>query len=528
MTIHFDHLRYRYPHARDTALDTGEFEIEDGAFCLVAGPSAGGKSTLLRTVNGLIPQFHGGTLAGSIRVRGIDPVRTPARAMARLAGMVFQEPEAQGVTDIVEDEVVFAMEQHGVAPSDMRERLDSLLDALGIAHLRTRRLQTLSGGERQRVAIAAVLALEPSILLLDEPTSQLDPAGASAVLDAIEQLHQSRGLTVLLAEHRLERLMPVASSVLEVSGGRTRMMTPREAASTLAAVPAACEIGRRFGAEPVPLTVAEARASLSKDLQVAVGPLCSAGDVLLSIGGVSVDYPSVRALNGATLEVREGEIVALVGPNGSGKSTLFRAITGLVPLAAGCVAFTRTAAQGLVDTAGMRVQERTAFAALVPQDPVLALYRDTVRDEVADTLRHRKLPAGAVSDALERWGVAGLADMNPRDLSVGQQQRVAIAAMLPHEPRVWLLDEPTRGADASARGWLAARLRAHAEAGGAAIVATHDMESAATYATRVVGLDAGAVRFDLPARTAFGRGGPCETQTAQIVDGAITPAEVTR
>jgi len=263
----------------------------------------------------------------------------------------------------------------------------------------------------------------------------------------------------------------------------------------------------------------------------------SPGDVMLRCDGVSVSYGSLPALHQATFTLRQGEIVALVGPNGSGKSTLFRAITGLSELAAGAIVFDGAAgphsavtSHAMQEMAGREpsVQERTAFAALVPQDPAVALYHDAVRQELADTLHHRGRHEADADAAMDRWNIAALAEMNPRDLSVGQQQRVAIAAMLPHEPPVWLLDEPTRGADANARSWLAARLQAHAAAGGAAIVATHDVESAATYATRVITLDAGEVRFDLPARTAFGPGGPVATQTAQLVAGAITPAEVTR
>lgn len=525
MTITIDRLEYRYPNATAPTLQVDALDIADGEFCLVAGPSAGGKSTLLRTINGLIPQFHGGAISGTIRVAGADPIRTPTREMARLAGMVFQEPEAQGVADVVEEEVAFAMEQHGVPTAEMRRRLGHLLDALGIASLRHRRLSTLSGGERQRVAIAAVLALEPSVLLLDEPTSQLDPAGADAVLAAIQQLHESRGLTVLLAEHRLERLLPAVQRVIEVELGRARAMTPRLAAAELAAVPPVCELGRRFGAGPVPLTVEEARAVLPPGLEARVAATPSTGDVVLCADGLTVRYGEYTALDAATFGLREGEIVALVGPNGSGKSTLFRALAGLIEPHPGNITLAGSPASA-------SVQQRTAFAALVPQDPAIALYHDTVREEVGDTLRHRKAAgrdiAAAVDACLAGWDLAALGGSNPRDLSVGQQQRVAIAAMLPHNPPVWLLDEPTRGADVAAREWLARRVREHAASGGGAIVATHDLESAATYATRVIALRDGRIEHDLPARTAFSADGPFATQTARLVPGAITPAEVTQ
>ena len=508
-------LTYRYPSASNPALDAVDLDVREGEFTLLAGPSAGGKSTLLRVFNGLVPQFHGGTLAGSVTVAGLDPTRTPARQMAALAGMVFQEPESQAITDMVEDEIAFGMEQQGLDRETMQRRLDRLLAQLGIEHLRHRALATLSGGERQRVAIAAVLALEPRILLLDEPTSQLDPAGADAVLTAVDLLHRAHGLTVLLAEHRLERLLPRCETVIEVEEGRVRSLAPRVAARELGAVPAVCQLGRRFGLDPIPLTVAEARGLLG---ETALRPLPTApspGDTLLSAESLTVAYGEQRALHDATFSLREGEIVALLGPNGSGKSTLFRALAGLIQPVHG-----RVLHRG--EAAPRSVPARTAFSGLVPQDPAIALYRDTVAEEVAETARYRRRPA----PSLQEWGVAHLAARNPRDVSVGQQQRIAIAAMLAHDPRVWLLDEPTRGADAVARDWLAARLSSHASAGGAAIVATHDIESAARFATRVIALEEGTIVHDLPARVAFGHSGPFPTQTARVVPGALVPEDV--
>lgn len=515
-----EHVTYAYPGRERPALEDVSFEAERGSLTLLAGPSAGGKSTLLRLFNGLVPQFHGGTLAGTVRVAGIDPTRTPARRVATIAGMVFQEPEAQAVADTVEDEVAFGMEQHGVPRDEMLRRLAVLLPAVGVDHLRYRRLATLSGGERQRVAIAAVLALEPEVLLLDEPTSQLDPDGADSVLEAIEGLRKQLGITVIVAEHRLERLLARVETVLEVAAGRVTAMTPREAGARLVAVPPVCELGRQLGFEPVPLTVEEARrAAAARGLQAKPANGAPApGDELLRVEGLTVAYGEQVALQDAEFSLREGEIVALIGRNGSGKSTLFRAIAGLVQPAAGRVLLAGQAANG-------SVQSRTSFAGLVPQDPAIALYRDTVQDEIRETLKHRRSrqEAGRVLDA---WAVSELADRNPRDLSVGQQQRVAMAAMLAHEPRVWLMDEPTRGMDGPAKLALSERLRAHAAAGGAALVATHDIEAAARFATRVIGLDRGRIEFDLPVREALGTNGPRPTQIARAVPGAMVVEDV--
>jgi energy-coupling factor transport system ATP-binding protein len=513
-------VTYRYPGGARPALAEVTIELARGSFTLLAGPSAGGKSTLLRLFNGLVPQFHGGVLEGRVTVAGLDPARTPARRMATIAGMVFQEPEAQAVAETVEDEIAFGMEQHGIDPAEMHRRLESLLPAVGVEHLRYRRLATLSGGERQRVAIASVLALEPELLLLDEPTSQLDPDGAASVLDAIGALHRRRGIAVAIAEHRLERLLPRADRVVEVAAGRATAMTPHEAAAQLAAVPPVCQLGRRFGFDPVPLSVEEAcLAASARELRAnPPGEQPTPGDELLRADGLSVAYGEHLALQDVSLALREGEVVALIGANGSGKSTLFRAIAGLVRPAGGNVRFA-------VPHAAKSVQARTAFAGFVPQDPAIALYRETVADEVRETLRHRRAPAPA-EEVLETWGVAELCERNPRDLSVGQQQRVAMAAMLAHAPRVWLMDEPTRGMDGPAKQDLAARLRGHAAAGGAALVATHDLESAALFATRVVGLEGGRVAFDLPVREALGTHGPRPTQVARVVPGAMLVEDV--
>lgn len=520
MIAQLDQVTYRYPAAEGDALRNVTMEVQPGAFTLVAGPSAGGKSTLLRLFNGLIPQFHGGALSGGLTVAGRDPSRTPTREMARIAGMVFQEPEAQSVAETVEDEIAFGMEQQGVPRLQMRQHVDDLLAALGIEHLRLRALGTLSGGERQRVAIAAVLALEPLLLLLDEPTSQLDPGGAESVIAALHRLHQHGELAILVAEHRLERLLPLATSVLGVEGGIVTSCTPAEAAARLAAVPPVCQIARRLKLNPAPLTVPALREALGDRILTLTREAepRAPGDELLRVEGLSVCYGDLPALRDASFSLREGEVVALIGPNGSGKTTLFRAVAGLIRQATGSLWM-----DGKPAPSG--VAGRTAFAGLVPQDPAIALYHESVLEELAETLHNRR-SGQAVSAALAAWNLTSLGARHPGDISVGQQQRVAIGAMLAHEPRVWLLDEPTRGADQHAKEWLAHRLRSHAEAGGAAIVATHDIESAARYATRVIALEQGSFRFDLPAREAFGSNGPAPTQAARILPGAILPEEV--
>lgn len=520
-----DRVTYSYPRAVEPAIRAASLAVAESEFSLVAGPSGGGKSTLLRLFNGLVPQFHGGAILGSVQVSGLDAIRTPTRQLSLVAGMVFQEPEAQSVAETVIEEVAFGMEQRAIPHDEMHRRSDHLLAELGIEHLRNRRQQTLSGGERQRVAIAAVLAMQPRLLLLDEPTSQLDEDGARSLLSAIVALRQRGDLAVLVAEHRLDRLMEAADRVIQVERGVVQSLTPESAVRTLEAVPVVAALCRALGVEPE-VHPGSAATRLPSSVIVRQTPMPSPGELLMRARGIGVAYGEHVALRDATFDLREGEIVALMGPNGSGKSSLFRAITGLTRPFAGEFTFPKS---GRVQPKSPR--EVTRIAGFVPQDPSLALYRETVRQEITETLSHRRgrhADAVAVDAALAEWGIVEFSQRNPRDISVGQQQRVAVAAMLAHRPPIWLLDEPTRGADEAAKGQLAARLRSHAAAGGAAIVATHDLESAAHFATRVLTLRTGEVVSDLPARAAFAADGPHPTQVAKLVPGAITVEEVSR
>ena len=513
-------VSYWYPNSSEPALRDASLVVEEGSSWALSGPSGGGKSTLLRLFNGLIPQFYGGRLSGAVHVAGLDACRTPTRQLAGIVGMVFQEPEAQAIADTVEEEVAFGLEQQGCPPAEMARRVDDVLERLGLGPLRDRRLAALSGGERQRVAIAAALALQPRLLVLDEPTSQIDPAGAETVFALLAEARRQLGIATIIAEHRLERVLPAAEAVAQVSAGVVRTWRRTAALAELDVVPEVVELGRRLGLDPLPVTVEEARhalrtAGLRPTVRTRVAP-SPAGAPLVEVAGLTVMYGAIRALSEVDLTVREGEVVVLGGPNGSGKTSLLRAVAGSVPLVSGAIRLAGRAAPA-------RVRDRTAIAGMVPQDPALALYQRSVEAEVSETCRFRGISAAGVLDC---WNVGDLGRHDPRDISVGQQQRVAVAAMLAHSPRVWMLDEPTRGADAGYRGWLAARLRAHAEGGGAAIVSTHDITFAAMVADRVVGLEGGKVAFDLPARVAFRAGGPLATQVAQVVPGALLACEV--
>ena len=265
--IEFEHVTYTYPGASGPALSDVTLSIAEGEFVLVAGPSGAGKSTLLRCINGLVPHFSGGVVSGRIRVAGNDPLALGPQSLSRVVGFVFQDPEAQFVLDRVEDEIAFALENAALSPSEMRVRVEEVLNLLDLAPLRNRTLQTLSGGEKQRVAIAAALAFRPRVLVLDEPTSQLDPQSAEDVLNALTRLNVDQGLTVVLAEHRLERVLPHVDRLVYLSreplrgeGMRVLSGTPREVLRQVDLAPQLVVLGKALGWEPLPLTVKEGRA----------------------------------------------------------------------------------------------------------------------------------------------------------------------------------------------------------------------------------------------------------------------------
>jgi energy-coupling factor transport system ATP-binding protein len=440
-TLSFAGLHYTYPETASRALDGVDLEISSG-LTLLTGASGSGKSTLLRVCNGLIPHFHGGGIGGSARVLGREVVRTPTRELAREVGFVFQDPELQAVYPSVERDAAFGLENLGVARGEMLRRVGDALEMCGIAHLRSRAVGTLSGGERQRLALAGVLAMRPRLLVLDEPLSQLDPEGAAALLAALHAAVQA-GTTALVAEHRHHLVLGRADRCLRMAEGRVTACAPERPDET---APVAASRGVRASPE------------LSWRLQqVSAGP-----------AGVAV-------LHDLDLAGGTGEVVALTGANGSGKTTLLRTIAGLLPPLAGSVE---------------RCPGRIAY---LPQNPSALLHRATVRSEIDWTLR-RTHSTGRADTVLQELGLAAVAERDPRDLSTGQRQRAALAAVLAGSPALVLLDEPTRGMDGAARAALTAALTRIADRGGSAVVATHDSQLVAAVATRVVDLGEGIAR----------------------------------
>ena len=348
--IHISDLTFTYPGADHPALNGVDLQIPDGELCLVMGPSGSGKSTLLRCINGLVPHFSGGMLSGTIRVNELDPARLSPREMSRTVGFVFQDPEAQFVVDRVEDEIAFSLENAGFSKDEMETRVLEAMELLELTPLRSRRLETLSGGEIQRVAIAAALALKPHILVLDEPTSQLDPHSAEEVLEALVQLNKQQGLTIILAEHRLERVLPHTGQIIFLSQEFPAGLSgkPRDVLRQIDLNPPMITLGKLFGWEHLPLTISEAQHyalatvdkinAANKISSVKQASLAHSSDsAFIQATGVKVNFGEMQAVRGVDLSLYPGEIAVMMGLNGAGKSTLLRALIGLAPLTDGSI-----------------------------------------------------------------------------------------------------------------------------------------------------------------------------------------------
>jgi energy-coupling factor transport system ATP-binding protein len=542
-SIVFEHVTYSYPDAHAPALDDLSLRIEPGELCVLAGLSGHGKSTLLRAACGLVPHFHGGSFAGRVRVGGLDTHEHPPARLGAMTGVLFQDPETQLVMGSVRSEVALALENRGHTPAMVARGVEEVALALGIDHLLDRSTHELSGGEQQRVALGAALAGRPSVVLLDEPTSQLDPVAGDELIGLLRRLNQEWDMTIVLCEHRLERCLPAADRVIAMHEGRVahdgapeKFLEWARREAPMLQTPGA-KLFALAGLTPAPVGVKQARATLRAEGLIADAgeqPMQAAGalgreskaadgrearprrrsgsrffgggaGVPLAIGGLWYEVPRGPAiLRGVDLVVKAGETVALMGRNGAGKSTLLRH------------------AAGLLDPTRGRVQA-SGRVALLLQNPNDYFLHERVGDETS-------------LEALAVAGLEGLAGRNPRDLSGGERQRLALAIVAPegrttgegNPPGVLALDEPTRGMDREAKALLAAELHRRAMTGQAVIVATHDPEFAAAFAHRVILLADGAPIADGSAAEILTGGSYFATETARILGGAggaLTPAD---
>ncbi len=482
-------LHYQYPGRQTPALIVPRWWVGEGEFIVLGGTTGSGKTTLLRSLVSLIPHFYGGWFGGRVLIGGRDTRFHRPADLADLVGYVGQEPEAQTLLDRVADELAFALENLGYTSAVVAARVEEVLDLLGIAHLRERPIETLSGGERQRVTLAAALALRPRVLLLDEPTSQLDPWTAESVLEVLRRLVDELGLTVILAEHRLDRFLGSVTRLTVLEQGQLIADgPPAQTAALLPDPPILVQLSQALGWSPPALSVAEAKRRLQR---VSLRPPAKrprvGGEVILTLEGVTCQRGDRTVLRDINVVFRCGTVTAIIGRNGAGKTTLVRSALGLEPLQRGRV---RLFGMKPEEPAFRKHRHRVAY---VPQFPGALLLTTRLADDLELARRSRECTHDAVHAMVEMFELAPLLAAHPFDLSSGERQRAALAVALLGHPELVILDEPTRGLSLTIKRRLAKELRQRATTGATVIVTTHDLDFAAAVADRILLLGNGTV-----------------------------------
>jgi len=520
--VEVESLSYWYPGRETPAVADVSFTMSQGEFVLVVGPTGSGKSSLLKAMNGLVPRFFGGRMSGSVRVCGLDTTTAQVRDIARKVGMVFQDPENQLVTESPESEVAFGPENLGLEPLQMKARVEEVLATLRLTHLRDKRLVELSGGEKQKVALASVLVMHPEVLVLDEPTSQLDPVSADDFLATLRSLNDDLGLAVLLSEHRIDRCLHFADRVLvmregkvEFDGSPLQMARWSRGRAWVPVPPVTALFSDQNGGMDPPLNVKECRERIAESMRVAPGPavegprVASAPKSRARTARRTSDRekPLVEtrrlhhvyedgtiALTDVTLKVFTGESVAVVGENGSGKTTLVKHFNGLLKPTRGTVLL-----EGR-NTSEAEVAELARTCGMLGQNPNHQLLADTTEGELEATLDALGVPRadrpGLIEEVLDLLELSGFRRENPIDLSCGERERVSLASVLVYKPRLLVLDEPTRGVDGVTKARIAEYMGRYRASGGTLVLVTHDMELAAECCDRVVLMAGGRVLAD--------------------------------
>jgi len=533
--IVIENLSFRYPGQSQAALRDVNLQVNQGECVILLGPTGCGKSTLALCLNGLIPHLISGELHGHVYIHGVDTRQAAVSELAQAVGLVFQDPEAQFCMLTVEDEIAFGLENLGLPRQEMDGRIESALNLVGLSEERHVRLDRLSGGTKQRLALAAVLAMGPRILVLDEPTSNLDPRGTADFFAHLATLKE-QGYTILLIEHKLDDLMDLVDQVAVlgpeghlIANGDPRSVFRENSARLLREgiwLPQVTELAFRLAqsgtpVERFPVDVAEALDLLTplvcrrspapcvhpsltgRDARKGPDYAGTSGDrVILQAASLAYTYPrGAQALRGLNLEVKEREFLALVGANGSGKTTLALHLCGILTPSLGKV---------LLDGHEVSTLPREQVAAQVGyvfQNPEHQFVTGTVFEELAYGLRLHRVPEAEVqvrvASLLDEFALTEYADMNPFKLSQGQKRRLSVATMLILGQKVLILDEPTFGQDRANAYRLMDELRNLQQNGHTILFATHDMRLVAEYATRAVVLDKGRVLFDGHPRELF-------------------------
>jgi energy-coupling factor transporter ATP-binding protein EcfA2 len=549
--IRFTDFSFKYNDIAFPVLQNINLHIDDGEFVLIAGPSGNGKTTLIRVLNGLIPHFYGGNLSGSVSVLGKDVFTTPTRMLAKDVGIVFQNPENQLFMNNVENEIVFGMENLGFSRTQMKQKLEYFIDFFGFRGMNKRDVSSLSGGEKQKLAIASVLAMEPKILVLDEPTSELDPKTAEDIFNLLTKIREQFHLTIILIEHRLDRVLSYVQRVILLDKGKIiKDSTPEDVFlssfdinSVGITVPPYIDLIRKlYSIDSIKPTGVSTRireimrqallqnnvipsdtisnlkisnlftilskflASLLDEIRKDPGnkrfPLSGLKDtssltkkLVVELKNVRFSYrTNVNILKNINLSIHAGEFIAIIGRNGSGKTTLLKHFIKLLQPNAGVV---------LLNGSEIRqktIAEISKDVGFLFQNPSIQFYQDNLEEEirfVLDNFNNKGLePNTTIDDILNQFGLLKYKNTYARYLSIGEQQKAALATILSVKPKILVLDEPMHGMDAKQRSIFFQYLKNYQEKGNTIIMVSHDIETIARCVDRIVVLTNGEITDD--------------------------------
>lgn len=518
----FKDVSYKYPRSEDFVLRDINLEIHKGEFLGLIGPTGAGKTTLCLALNGIVPQFYGGRFFGGVKLGDLDTVEHPISEMANLVGQVFEDPETQLIATSVENEIAFALENLKAPRELIIERIPQALSAVRLEGTELKHPHELSGGQKQRLAIAAAIAVQPNLLILDEPTSQLDPVGAEEVFATAHELNQELGMTIVMASHSAEEMAQFANRIALVSHGEiVAIGTPDEIYSEIELLykndlrppqvaSSFYSIGKSgMTVNKTPVRMADAIPMLENLASTPPNPAfelptpqIATGDPLLSVKDLAHVYPDgTKALHGVSLDIREGEYVLIIGQNGAGKSTLVKHFLNLLQPTEGIVKV------GDVDTVEMSVSDLARRIGYVAQNPDNQIFNTSVREEIEFALKNLDFDPEEVKartdESLEAMGLMDVQDQHPLSLPKGDRARVVIGAILAMKPEIIIFDEPTTGQDYQGAQYILEISRDLHRAGKTVIVITHHLYLMPEYAERVVVMGKGTLLLDKDIRTAF-------------------------
>jgi len=532
--IKLKNVSYRYPGSSEYALKNVNLKIKEGEVVLITGPSGAGKTTLCSILNGLVPHHYGGELEGDAIVNGINVAEASIGELAFVAGLLFQDPSSQLINPTVEDEIAFGLENKGVPPEQINKVVDYYLRHMGIEHLRRRSPQHLSGGQQQLVALTAVLAMEPEIYVLDEPTSNLDPLNSEMVFEKIFKIAKEQAKTLILVEHKIEKVVDIIDRLIVMNSGQIIYDGPLEniledtnkydeIIELGVSIPQVTQLyalfrkSKRIATEKIPLKVSEAKKLFTKYIELqdhkTIEKVCpkyksttpkKEKNPIIKVENVHFVYPNgVKALDGVSLEIYRGEFVSILGQNGSGKTTLVKHFNGLLKPTSG-----KVIVDGM-DTREVNMIQLVKKVAYCFQNPDEQIFASKVREELIYGPKNLNYPPEKIEEVVTKvskeLGLYDLLDKNPFELSMGQRQIIAVASVLTMEPEILIVDEPTTGQDPKGSHKIMNLMKSLNEQGKTIIVITHDMNLAAEYSDRIIVMNQGKKLLEGSPREVFNK-----------------------